>query len=62
MFLGESRPSSLFRSSRATVLNGESGWRSGTDFASEIRAAGEHALTLLEGGLGDYGSRRDTAR
>jgi AcrR family transcriptional regulator len=31
--------------------------RSGADFASEIRAAGEHALALLEGGLGDYGRR-----
>jgi AcrR family transcriptional regulator len=27
------------------------------EFASEIRAAGEHALTLLESGLGDYGTR-----
>ena len=32
--------------------------RSGTDLAAEIRAAGETALTLLEGGLGEYGSRR----
>jgi AcrR family transcriptional regulator len=27
------------------------------EFASEIRAAGEHALTLLESGLGEYGTR-----
>ena len=32
--------------------------RSGTDLAAEIRAAGETALTLLEGGIGEYGSRR----
>lgn len=40
--------------------------KSSASFASEIRAAGEHALTLLEGGLGDYGrravSRQDRAR
>jgi AcrR family transcriptional regulator len=30
---------------------------SSASFASEIRAAGEHALTLLEGGLADYGRR-----
>jgi AcrR family transcriptional regulator len=29
--------------------------KSNTSFASEIRAAGEQALTLLEGGLRDYG-------
>jgi AcrR family transcriptional regulator len=29
--------------------------KSSANFSSEIRAAGEHALTLLEGGLGDYG-------
>jgi AcrR family transcriptional regulator len=28
-----------------------------TEFAADIRAAGEHALTLLEGGLGEYGKR-----
>ena len=27
--------------------------KSSADLAAEIRAAGEHALTLLEGGLGD---------
>ncbi len=31
--------------------------KSSADFASEIRAAGEQALTLLEGGLGEYGRR-----
>jgi AcrR family transcriptional regulator len=31
--------------------------KSGAEFASEIRAAGEQALALLEGGLGDYGRR-----
>ncbi len=31
--------------------------KSSANFASEIRAAGEHALALLEGGLGDYGRR-----
>ncbi len=40
--------------------------KSSANFASEIRTAGEHALTLLEDGLGDYGrragSRQDTAR
>ena len=28
---------------------------SSANLAAEIRAAGEHALTLLEGGLGEYG-------
>jgi hypothetical protein len=31
--------------------------RSAAEFASEIRGAGEQALALLEGGLGDYGRR-----
>jgi AcrR family transcriptional regulator len=31
--------------------------KSSAEFAPEIRAAGEHALTLLEGGLGEYGRR-----
>ena len=31
--------------------------RSGADFASEIRAVGERALTLLEGRLAEYGKR-----
>jgi AcrR family transcriptional regulator len=31
--------------------------KSSAAFASEIRAAGEHALTLLESGLGEYGTR-----
>ena len=33
--------------------------KSGAEFASEIRAAGEHALTFLEGGLGEYGGRAE---
>jgi AcrR family transcriptional regulator len=35
--------------------------KGGTKFASEIRAAGENALTLLESGLAEYGGRRRTA-
>jgi hypothetical protein len=31
--------------------------RSSAEFATEIRAAGEHALTLLESGLTKYGRR-----
>jgi len=31
--------------------------RSNASFASELRAAGEHALTLLEDGLADYAKR-----
>jgi AcrR family transcriptional regulator len=31
--------------------------KSSAEFASEIRTAGEHALTLLESGLGAYGRR-----
>ena len=31
--------------------------KSGAEFAAEIRAAGEHALTLLESGLSEYGRR-----
>jgi AcrR family transcriptional regulator len=31
--------------------------RSSAEFATEIRAAGEHALTLLESGLTEYGRR-----
>jgi AcrR family transcriptional regulator len=31
--------------------------KSSADFAADIRRAGERALTLLEHGLGDYGSR-----
>jgi hypothetical protein len=31
--------------------------KSNASFASEIRAAGEHALTLLEDGLADYARR-----
>jgi AcrR family transcriptional regulator len=38
--------------------------RSGADLAAEIRAAGEQALALLEGGLADYAGRAltETAR
>jgi MftR C-terminal domain len=31
--------------------------RSSAEFATEIRTAGEHALTLLESGLTEYGRR-----
>ena len=31
--------------------------KSSAEFAAEIRAAGEYALTLLESGLGEYGRR-----
>ena len=31
--------------------------KSSAEFATEIRTAGEHALTLLESGLGEYGRR-----
>lgn len=44
---------SLIDFARRRALSRESS----ANLAAEIRAAGEHALTLLEGGLGEYGGR-----